>query len=98
MDMQQSPSKMKKPGKTTTPGGELYSTPIKGTQTSPHRNVVLQKQFSNSPSKTHDHLTVAQIAKKFNLVSTFETLEGHETLPLEELKGLLEYSTILARD
>lgn len=32
------------------------------------------------------------------MVSTFETLEGHETLPLEELKSLLEYSTILARD
>ena len=41
---------------------------------------------------------MAQIAKKFNLVSTFETLEGHEKLETAEMKQLLEYSTILARD
>jgi hypothetical protein len=43
-------------------------------------------------------MNVASIAKKFNLVSTFETLEGHEQLSNEDLKLLLEYSTILARD
>jgi hypothetical protein len=41
---------------------------------------------------------VAQIAKKFNLISTFETLEGHENLPLKEILHLLDYAAILARD
>lgn len=59
---------------------------------------MIQKSFANTPHKQNDQLTVAQIAKKFNLVSTFETLEGHEGLPIDELKSLLEYSTILARD
>jgi hypothetical protein len=31
-------------------------------------------------------------------VSTFETLEGHEHLSDKEMKLLLEYSTVLARD
>jgi hypothetical protein len=43
-------------------------------------------------------LSVAQIAKKFNLLSTFETLEGHENLNENEIRALLEYSSILARD
>ena len=43
-------------------------------------------------------MSVAQIAKKFNLVSTFETLEGHEKLERSEMLALLEYSPILARD
>ncbi len=54
--------------------------------------------MSSTPSKANDHLTVAQIAKKFNLVSTFETLEGHEHLADKEMKALLEYSYILAKD
>lgn len=45
-----------------------------------------------------DHLSVSQIAKKFGLLSTFETLEGHEGLSEKDLKSLLEYSSILARD
>jgi hypothetical protein len=54
--------------------------------------------YNNSPSKHHEHISVAQIAKKFNLISTFETLEGHEKLSDREIKMLLEYSYILARD
>lgn len=45
-----------------------------------------------------DALNVAAIAKKFNLISTFETLEGHEKLSDKEMKGLLFYSNVLARD
>lgn len=41
---------------------------------------------------------MAQIAKKFNLISTFETLEGHEQLSKKDQLLLLEYSTALARD
>jgi hypothetical protein len=41
---------------------------------------------------------VAQLAKKFRLISTFETLEGHERLSDKEMKGLLEYSNLLAKD
>jgi hypothetical protein len=43
-------------------------------------------------------INVAGIAKKFNLISTFETLEGHEKLSEKEMKGLLVYSNVLARD
>jgi len=32
------------------------------------------------------------------LISTFETLEGHETLPDKEMLLLLEFSTVLAKD
>jgi len=46
----------------------------------------------------HEFANVTQIAKRFNLISTFETLEGHEKLSDEEMKHLLEYSNILARD
>jgi hypothetical protein len=55
-------------------------------------------QYAVSGSKASDHLTVAQIAKKFRLISTFETLEGHERLNEKELKALLEYSNLLAKD
>lgn len=48
--------------------------------------------------KSPEHITVAQIAKKFNLVSNFETLEGHEGLSFKELLHLLEYSSVLAKD
>ena len=41
---------------------------------------------------------MAQLAKKFRLISTFETLEGHERLSDKEMKGLLEYSNLLAKD
>jgi len=41
---------------------------------------------------------VAQLAKKFKLISTFETLEGHERLSEKEMKALLEYSNLLAKD
>jgi pumilio RNA-binding family len=41
---------------------------------------------------------VAQIAKKYNLISTFETLEGHESLSNKDLLSLLEYSSVLAKD
>ena len=41
---------------------------------------------------------MAQIAKKFNLISTFETLEGHEHLDENDIKLLLEYSAPMARD
>lgn len=51
-----------------------------------------------TPSKSVDHLTVAQIAKKFGLISTFETLEGHEQLEEPDLLSLLEYSQALAKD
>ncbi len=51
-----------------------------------------------SPSPKIEMLSVAQIAKKFNLLSTFETLEGHENLNENEIRALLEYSSILARD
>jgi hypothetical protein len=66
---------------------------------SPHRSVVLQKSsVSTTPSKMLEHLTVAQIAKKFDLISNFETLEGHENLSHKELLSLLEYSSVLAKD
>jgi hypothetical protein len=45
-----------------------------------------------------EQLTVAQIAKKFGLVSTFETLEGHEQLGEKEMFQLLDYSYVLAKD
>jgi hypothetical protein len=75
----------------------MFNSPQKNMQ-SPQRNVLLQKSYSATPQKPNEHLTVAQIAKKFNLVSTFETLEGHETLGDKEMKLLLEYSYILAKD
>ena len=41
---------------------------------------------------------MAQLAKKFKLISTFETLEGHERLSEKGMKALLEYSNLLAKD
>lgn len=38
------------------------------------------------------------IAKKFGLVSTYETLEGHNKLAKKELMELLRYSPSLAKD
>ena len=62
---------------------------------SPMRTITLQKAYSSPQTKD---ITVAQIAKKFNLVSTFETLEGHEGLQDKELLLLLDYSSVLAKD
>jgi len=53
--------------------------------------------LQGSPAKG-EQISVAAIAKKFGLVSTFETLEGHEKLSEKEMRGLLEYSSILAKD
>lgn len=48
--------------------------------------MALNRQYSASPVKSSaDNLTVVQIAKKFGLQSTFETLEGHEQLSEPEM-------------
>ena len=44
------------------------------------------------------NLPVPDIAKKFNLISTYETLEGHQNLSREDLFALFEYSATLAKD
>jgi hypothetical protein len=44
------------------------------------------------------HLNAIQICKKFGLVSTFESLEGHEKLDKNEIFELLAYSAVLAKD
>jgi len=44
------------------------------------------------------NLPVTQIAKKFGLNSTYDTLEGHQKLNREDLMRLFEYSPSLAKD
>ena len=48
--------------------------------------------------KELDHLNVAQIAAQFNLVSTYETLEGAENLSREETIKLLQFAYPLTKD
>lgn len=43
-------------------------------------------------------LSIAQIAKQFNLQQTYDTLEGHQKLSRHQLFNLFEYSGNLARD
>lgn len=50
------------------------------------------------PPNVNLNLTVEEIAKKFGLVSTYETLEGWKRLSRKELLNLLKYSSVLAKD
>ena len=44
------------------------------------------------------NLPISQIAKKFNLYSTYDTLEGHQRLSRPMLFQLFEFSAALAKD
>ena len=61
-----------------------------------------EQSFQESDKSDDDHpqdsLQVTTIAKKYGLVSTYETLEGHQQLPRKKLLSLLKYSYQLARD
>ena len=50
------------------------------------------------PPNINLNLSVDEIAKKFGLTSTYETLEGWKRLSRKELMNLLKYSSILAKD
>lgn len=50
------------------------------------------------PPNVNLNLSVEEIAKKFGLTSTYETLEGWKRLSRKELLSLLRYSSVLAKD
>ena len=42
--------------------------------------------------------TITQVIEEFNLRPTYQNLEGHESLSDEQLKHLMAYSLVLAKD
>ena len=56
------------------------------------------KKKDPRPPNVNLNLTVEEIAKKFGLVSIYETLEGWKRLSRKELLNLLKYSSVLAKD
>lgn len=58
----------------------------------------LEEQKSEEENAPDLDMPMAELVKKFNLIQSYDTLEGHSKLKKEQLQELWMYSSKLAKD